>query len=116
WRRGLQLRERDAPLEHLRFPPLLTALALVELRHDLAREQLEASADVLVRRPSRLIEQDDLVDAGGLKLPQPPPDGLGRADQTRPQRLLRLRCLPPVLVEPPHVAPARLGTAVEADT
>ena len=42
-------------------------LALLELGHDLGREQLHSVADVLVRVAPRLLDEDQLIDAHGIK-------------------------------------------------
>src|SRR5215469_7650793 len=65
-----------------------------------------------MRRSPRLVEQDDLVYVGRLELAETAANRLGRADQTRAQRLLRLRRVAPFLVEGPHVAASRSGHAV----
>src|SRR6185503_3664540 len=90
--------------------------------HYLAAEQLKRLADVLVRVLAGLVEQDDLVDVGGLELGELLADGVGRADQPAAQgRLLGIRigALPRVVLVP-HVdgagrrALAVSGGAVEA--
>src|SRR5678816_108411 len=104
--------ERDAPGEHVGLPPLVLGLPRVELRHHLAREQLEARADVLVRRAPRLVQENDLVDVRRLELAELSPDRLGRADQSDLERLLRLGRVAPLLVQLPHIALARRRHAV----
>src|SRR5262245_46398443 len=59
--------ESDPAGEHVRLPSLVLGLARVELGHHLAGEQLETRADVFVRGASRLVQQDHLVDVGGLE-------------------------------------------------
>jgi hypothetical protein len=48
--------------------------ALGELGHDLAGEQLQRLADVLVAVAARLADEDELVDPGGLVAPDQLPD------------------------------------------
>src|SRR5438552_1791027 len=108
------LLELEATAEDVGLPALLLAVARMEIRHHLPREQLEARADVLVGGASGLVQEDHLIDVGALKLPEPPPDRLRRADQAAPERLLRLGRLAPPLVELPHVAGAGGGDAVSA--
>ena len=73
------------------FHVLVLAVALDELRHHLAREQLEARADVGVGVAARLVEQDHLVDVGLLELAQLGADRLGRPDEPAGVHLLALR-------------------------
>ena len=81
--RGVEALETGAPGEHVVLPALMRGLAPVELGHDLAREELEAGADVLVWRAAGLVEEDDLVHVGGLELAQPSSDRVGGPDQAR---------------------------------
>src|SRR5579883_928818 len=77
----------------------------VEFRHHLAREELEAVADVLMRVAAGLVEQDHLVDMRGLEFAQLAAERLGRADEAAGERLLRrlgVLALPP-LVFLPHI-------------
>ena len=71
---GIQILQNDPPRQHIRFPRILRRLPPMELRHDLPRKQLKAVADILMRRFPSLVQQDNLIDMGFLKLPQPPPD------------------------------------------
>src|SRR4029453_14364672 len=63
---GVGRLDLDTPGQDVGLPARVLRFARVELRHDLAREQLEALADVLVRRPPGLVEQDHLVDTRRL--------------------------------------------------
>ena len=78
---GVDLFELDLAGQHLALPGLLRGLVGVEFGHDLAGEEFEAFADVLVGVLAGLVQQDDLVDMRGLEPPQLAPQGLGRADQ-----------------------------------
>ncbi len=64
----VDLVELDRARQHAALPLLVLALALVEVRHDLGREHLEALADVGMRVLPRLVEQDHLVDVRLLEL------------------------------------------------
>ena len=84
--RRLDLLELDLARHHLGLPGLVRRVVAVEFRHHLAAEQLERLADVLVRVLAGLVEQDHLVDVGGLELGELLADGVGRADQAAAQR------------------------------
>ena len=56
--------------ELLGLLPYALGLALLELRHHRASEQLERFADVLVAILAALLDEDRLIDAGGLELTQ----------------------------------------------
>ena len=58
----------------------------LELRHHLLAEQLQRLADVLVGVLAGLVEQDDLVDVGGLELGELLAERVRRADQAAPER------------------------------
>src|SRR5262249_17857788 len=52
----------------------------LELRHHLRREELERLADVRVLVETRLLQKDDLINAGVLKIANVVADVVGRAD------------------------------------
>src|SRR5688572_16483075 len=70
----------DVRGELLALLTLPLGLALVELRHDLGREQLERLADVLVPVLAALLDEDGLVDTGLLEYAQGTAQVVGRAD------------------------------------
>ena len=104
-RGAVDLLELELAREHVLLPLLVGRDVGVELRHHLAREELEARADVLVRVAAGLVQEDHLVDVRGLELAQLAPDRLGRADQAAGQRALQRLGVGrlPLLVFVPHV-------------
>ena len=95
------------------LPLLVLALALVEVRHDLGREHLEALADVGMRVLPRLVEQDHLVDVRLFERAEPSAHGVDRADEPGADgRGLTLRRLLPGEVLLPQVHSARIDGAV----
>src|SRR5262245_50033776 len=70
--RGLPARERrlDRGREAVGLALRVLLVALAELGHDLAREELEGLADVLVLVPAALRDEDHLIDAHLLVAPQ----------------------------------------------
>ena len=77
---GVDFFELDLAGRHLALPGLLLGDAGVEFRHHLAGEEFEALADVRMGVFAGLVQEDDLVDVGGLEPPRLAPQGLGRAD------------------------------------
>src|SRR5215467_1745712 len=80
----------DGRCQPLHLLPLLPLLALLELGHDLLREQLQGLADVLVPVAAGLAYEDDLVDAHCFVAPQELTDLVRGTDgpSQRPEPLL----------------------------
>src|SRR5262245_46728417 len=74
---GVDLFQLDLAREHFSLPGLVLGDVGVELRHDLARKQLQAGTDVVVRVATGLVEQNDLIDVRRLELAKLAADGLG---------------------------------------
>ena len=74
---GVELLELDLAGQHRLLPRLVLGLVVVELRHHLVGEQLEAGADVLVGVLAGLVEQDHLVDVRLLEPVQALADRVG---------------------------------------
>src|SRR5262245_48122297 len=103
----VEILEHDLAPQHLALPLGVLGLAGMELGHDLLGEQFQRIADVLVAGLARLVEQDHLVDAALLELPQLPADGLRRADQAAVERLALLGSALPALVLLPEIGRSR---------